>query len=180
MHVVDEIFHLYDTRGREGRPGGVGILDHALQAAHLAERESAPDSLVTAALLHDIGHLLDRTERGIGDHHEEVGCAWLGRHFPAEVTEPICLHVRAKRYLCTRSSYYKLRLPTEARRNLDRQGGLLEPEELDQFGRHAFFIEALRLRRWIDVPFVPDLRPPGLEHYRPLLESIAGVRVGVA
>ena len=37
--------------------------EHALQAAHLAERHGASDALVVAALLHDIGHLLHLRER---------------------------------------------------------------------------------------------------------------------
>jgi gamma-butyrobetaine dioxygenase len=76
-----------------------------VQAAALAEAAGAPDSLVAAALLHDVGHfhgILSGHDL-MADHdnrHEETGAAWLSRWLPSEVTEPVRLHVPAKRYLC--------------------------------------------------------------------------------
>jgi [1-hydroxy-2-(trimethylamino)ethyl]phosphonate dioxygenase len=72
-------------------------MEHALQAAELAEREGAPDHLVVAALLHDVGHLLegqneDLANRGLDGRHEEAGCSWLVKHFGPTLTEPIRLH----------------------------------------------------------------------------------------
>ncbi len=80
-------------------------MEHALQAAYHAEQSSAGDALVVAALLHDIGHLLhklpeDAADQGIDTRHEQIGHAWLKRYCDEEVTEPIRLHVPAKRYLC--------------------------------------------------------------------------------
>src|SRR5215472_16930409 len=106
MSPVDEIFELFSTRGSAayfGEP--VSQREHALQAAHLAETEGAVDSLVVAALLHDIGHLLhdlpeDIADQGADAHHEDVGHDWLARYFGPEITEPVRLHVEAKRYLC--------------------------------------------------------------------------------
>ncbi len=107
MSIVDEISELFARRGGEayfGEP--VSQLEHALQTASQAEQEGTPDTQIVAALLHDIGHLLhqlpeDIADRGVDGCHEQVGAMWLARYFPEAVTEPIRLHVAAKRYLCT-------------------------------------------------------------------------------
>src|SRR5258707_15547251 len=106
MNVIDEIFATFGSRGDEAYYGeSVSQLEHALQAAYLAEQEGSPDALVVAALLHDIGHLVHRlpediAERGVDGHHEDAGASWLAPHFAPEVIRPIVLHVAAKRYLC--------------------------------------------------------------------------------
>ena len=129
MNVIDEILWLFETRGDEayfGEP--VSQKDHALQAAHRAEQEGAPASLVAAALLHDVGHLVhdlpeDIADRGLDGCHESAGEAWLARHFPPEVTEPVRLHVAAKRYLCKTDSQYLAQLSPASVQSLALQGG---------------------------------------------------------
>jgi predicted HD phosphohydrolase len=106
MSIADEIFKIFESRGDDsyfGEP--VSQVEHALQAAFQAEREGADDSLIVAALLHDVGHLLhdlpeNIADQGIDAHHEELSEAWLSHHFGPEITEPVKLHVAAKRYLC--------------------------------------------------------------------------------
>src|SRR5690606_10246459 len=56
---VDEVVELYRRWAWHRYDESVSQLDHALQTAALAERDGAPDALVAAALLHDVGHLLD-------------------------------------------------------------------------------------------------------------------------
>jgi hypothetical protein len=68
MTIVDEIFALFESRGDEayfGEP--VSQTEHALQAAHQAEQEGSPDSLVVAALLHDVGHLVHSLGEDVAD-----------------------------------------------------------------------------------------------------------------
>ena len=114
-------------------------LDHALQAAALAEAEGAPAELVAAALLHDVGHLvvgdlvpLDRPLDGDA-HHEAVGARHLRRWFGPAVTDPVALHVAAKRYLCAVDAGYHAGLSPSSVRSLEAQGGPMSPAEAAAF-----------------------------------------------
>ena len=122
---LTEIMRLYEQHGAgmyAGEP--VTQLEHALQAAHFAEQAEEPQSLVAAALLHDFGHLThsfdeDCAEQGIDDEHEAAGAQWLHEAgFDPEVTEPIRLHVPAKRYLCAVDSAYFEQLSDASRLSL--------------------------------------------------------------
>lgn len=178
MAASDRILRLFDDRSAQKRVGRVSLRDAALEAAHLAERSGASSSLVLAALLRDVGCLIGDEESLRTAGPEEVGATWLSRYLGPEVTEPIRLHVLAKRYLCTRTSHYLTRLSDEARQSFKRQGGSLEPREMAEFVKHPYFLEALTLRRWIDVAKIPDVRVPGIEYYRPMLEHAILAREG--
>lgn len=182
--IVDTIMELFAKRGAAAYHGeAVSQAEHALQAADLAEREAAPTYLVIAALLHDIGHLLDGQDedlanRGVDGRHEEAGCALLARHFGPEVTEPIRLHVAAKRYLCTVSPSYRDGLSPASRLSLELQGGVMSADERAEFENNPAFRDALRLRHWDDTAKVPGLEVPGLDHYRKRLSGLSGEFVG--
>jgi phosphonate degradation associated HDIG domain protein len=177
MGIIDEIFSLFENRGDEayfGEP--VSQTEHALQAAYQAESERAPDTLVVAALLHDIGHLVhglseDVADSGVDGRHEAVGEAWLSRHFGPEVAEPVRLHVAAKRYLCAMDAAYGEQLSPASVQSLALQGGPFSPAEVKAFEQNPLFREAVRLRRWDDAAKIPGLKVPGLEHYRARLEA---------
>jgi phosphonate degradation associated HDIG domain protein len=181
MTIVDKILDLFARRGAAAYHGeAVSQTEHALQAAELAEREGAADNLVVAALLHDVGHLLDGqdedlADRGLDGRHEEAGCAWLAAHFGPMVTEPIRLHVAAKRYLCAVDPGYLAGLSSSSRLSLSLQGGPMEAEECVNFESNPLYHDAVRLRRWDDTAKVPGLTVPGLEHYRERLESAVRV-----
>lgn len=180
MKVVDEIFTMFERRGDEayfGEP--VSQTEHALQTAHRAELESAPPALVVAALLHDIGHLVhglaeDIADQGFDGRHEDAGEAWLAGRFPTEVTEPVKLHVAAKRYLCRVDPAYLAQLSPASVQSLVLQGGPFGDDEAREFEGHRYFREAVQLRRWDDLAKIPGLEVPGLEHYRALIEQTAG------
>jgi phosphonate degradation associated HDIG domain protein len=182
MQITDELIALFQTRGRAAYYGeAVSQQEHALQTAALAEKEGASDALIAAALLHDVGHLIHGHDeqiaaRGLDSRHEEAGHAWLARHFSPALTEPIKLHVAAKRYLCAVDRGHERRLSPASRRSLELQGGPMRAEETLQFERHGFYREAVRLRRWDDEAKIPGLVVPGLEHYRALLEALAARR----
>jgi phosphonate degradation associated HDIG domain protein len=179
MTIVDIIIDLFARRGAAAYHGeAVSQTEHALQAAELAERDGAPDYLVVAALLHDVGHLLDGQDedlahRGLDGRHEEAGCSWLTAHFGTTVTEPIRLHVAAKRYLCATDPAYLAGLSPSSRKSLTLQGGLMEAEERNCFETSPSYRDAIRLRRWDDTAKVPGLTVPGLNHYRDHLEAAA-------
>lgn len=181
MNVVDEIVSLFEHQGETSYFGeSVSQAEHALQAAYLAEQEGAPDALVVAALLHDVGHLLHGqgegvAERGVDARHEVVGEEWLARRFGPEVTEPVRLHVAAKRYLCAVEPDYAEELSPASARSLALQGGPMTPEEVHDFEQNRYFYDAVRLRRWDDRAKVPGLEVPGLAHY--LKRLAAAVRV---
>ena len=169
---------LFERRGREAYHGeAVSQTEHALQAAALAEVEGAPDALVVAALLHDVGHLLVGDEgladRGIDGRHEEAGWAWLSRAFGPEVAEPVRLHVDAKRYLCATDPAYRAALSPASELSLRLQGGPFDAEGRAAFEANPHFRDALRLRRWDDAAKVPGQDVPGLDHYRARVEAVA-------
>src|SRR5258708_39109617 len=91
------------------------MTEHRRKAAFSAKAEAAPAALVIAALLHDGGHLIETVPDDIADwttdaRHEEEGGRWLAQRFSASVSEPLRLHVPAKRYLCDADSAYFAKL----------------------------------------------------------------------
>jgi phosphonate degradation associated HDIG domain protein len=185
MSLADDIVRLFDRSGRAAYHGeAVSQAEHALQAAALAEAEGAPNSLIVAALLHDVGHLIsghdeDAADHGIDDRHEIAGAHWLARRFGPDVVEPIRLHVAAKRFLCAVDPDYLAALSPASRRSLELQGGLYSPAEQGGFQSHPHHREAIRLRRWDDAAKVPGHVVPGLEHYLGRIEA-AGRRADSA
>lgn len=175
--IVNEISRLFRERGGSQYGGeAVTQLEHALQAAMLAEAEGAGEALISAALLHDIGHLLhdlpeDAPEDGVDDVHEERAHRWLGDHFGPEVTEPIRLHVDAKRYLCAVEPSYRATLSVPSQRSMELQGGAFTAEEAREFESRPYFQEGTRLRRWDDLAKVAGLATPPLDHFLPLVAA---------
>ena len=181
MTVADEVIRLFDRRG-DSEYGGEDVtqLEHALQAAWLAEREGASPALIAAALLHDVGHLLhdlpdDAPDAGIDDHHENSAANFLGHSFPPSVTEPVRLHVDAKRYLCAVDATYRARLSEPSLVSLRLQGGVMTPDEVAAFETNPFAEDAVRLRKWDDAAKVRELATPPLSHF---LGYVLGCRLG--
>ena len=177
---VDEVVDLYRTYANDHYDEELTQLDHALQTAALARAEGADDALVVAALLHDVGHLLDLAQHGqrststedLG--HEGRGARYLAALFPAAVTGPIALHVRAKRYRCAVDPEYHDGLSAGSRASLVLQGGPMTAEEADAFAASPASAAAVDLRRWDDGGKVDGLEVPSFDDYLPLLESLAG------
>lgn len=148
----------------------ISQLEHAKQCAMHAELNGGNASLIASALLHDIGHLVDKRfqtgqENEIDRRHEAIGAAYLSKFFPPSVTEPIRMHVLAKRYLCATEDGYFESLSPASVRSLNLQGGAFTDSEAAEFIRQPFAEEAVKLRRWDELAKVPDCETPGLNHF---------------
>ncbi|MBI1384476.1 MAG: metal-dependent phosphohydrolase [Rhizobiales bacterium] len=170
--VVDMLIERMQEEGGAMYAGeAVTQLQHALQAADLARSEGASGHLVVAALLHDFGHLLNDDDavaaaRGVDQFHEEMAANYLMKWFPAEVTEPIRMHVPAKRYLCAAVKGYFDSLSPASRQSLAVQGGTFSEAEAAAFIARPHAPAAVDLRRWDDLAKDPTRAVPGLGTYR--------------
>jgi len=165
MSPVGPVLQLLEQRGHAAYLGErVSQKEHALQTASIAVRDGATPALIAAALLHDIGHLLEGHQR-----HEENGVEWLANYFGSEVTEPIRLHVIAKRYLCAAERGYLARLSPASLASLELQGGPLTTEQVQEFQQDPFWKDAVRLRRWDDDAKIPGLPVAGTGKYENVL-----------
>jgi [1-hydroxy-2-(trimethylamino)ethyl]phosphonate dioxygenase len=165
--VVQEIEALFARHGGESYGEGVTMLQHALQTAALAQAAGAYDGLVVAALLHDVGHFLQPTDDSYGYHkHDRSGGEWLARRFGPAVSEPVRLHVAAKRYLCATEAEYFGRLSAASVHSLGKQGGPMSAPEAAVFAAQPHAEAAVRLRRWDDSGKVDGLHVPDLRRYR--------------
>ena len=167
---VAAVVALFASAGQDYLGEAVTMDAHQLQAAARAREAGAPDALVAAALLHDVGHLLDgATDQGHGDD----GARWLGRWFGEDVTEPIRLHVAAKRYLVATEPGYRAALSPASVETLHRQGGPMDDAAATAFGRDPHARAAIALRRWDDQAKDPAAAVPPLGAYHELLEELA-------
>ena len=180
---VDEIVALLEARGsRMYGAEDVSQIGHALQCAALAEAAGASPALITASLLHDLGHLVhelgdDPAARGTDDVHQYQALPFLRATFPEAVLAPIRLHVDAKRYLCAAEPGYWDLLSFASRRSLEMQGGIYTLEQTEAFIAQPGAHDAVSLRRWDDKAKVRGLATPGLDHYAEIMRSCQSPRV---
>ena len=169
VEAIAELFAGPGARDYLGEPVTIGI--HMRQAGRLAGAagaDGADGSLVAAALLHDIGHLRNETD----SRHGDAGAQWLSQWFGAAVTEPVRLHVAAKRYLCaTEPGYFGL-LSEESVRTLALQGGPMTAGQAAAFGKLPFARDAVAVRRWDDEAKDPAVTPPEFGYFAPLLARL--------
>jgi phosphonate degradation associated HDIG domain protein len=171
-----DIERLFRDHGHIAYSGeGVTQLEHSLQSAQLAEENGAAETLVTAAFLHDLGHLLNLqgetpTARGIDDQHQYFAIPFLRPLFPPAVIEPIRLHVDAKRALCALEPGYYEALSEDSKRSLELQGGVYSKAEAEVFAAKPHAADAMKLRRWDDAAKVQGKPTPGLAHYLAIAE----------
>ena len=179
MHpVVGQIFDAFKLKGSE-RYGAEEVtqLQHALQCGHLAIKANASERLIVAALLHDIGHILDDRDmpencsENLNDQHEFRGHQFLVEQFGNSIADPVRLHVVAKRYLCTKNPDYEKKLSPTSLKSFHDQGGKMSPEEVRQFEDEPAFREAIQLRHWDDAAKDVSMVTPPLEDFATLIES---------
>ena len=173
---LSDICLLFARKGGRAYDGeSVTQLEHALQTAARAEDAGANAAVVSAALLHDLGHLVNDqgetpTLRGVDDLHQFAALPFLRALFGDNVLAPIRLHVDAKRYLCaTRPGYYDA-LSVDSKRSLTLQGGIFEPAMAAAFIAQPYAQDAVDVRLWDDLAKVPNAQTPPLAHYVAALE----------
>jgi phosphonate degradation associated HDIG domain protein len=175
-----ELLNIFTGRAtRRYGLSAINQLQHALQTADHAEKNGCTPATVLASLLHDVGHMIhdlgeDPAARGVDDVHEDLGARWLADRFGPEVSEPVRLHVAAKRYLCTVESDYFGKLAPDSVRSLELQGGLMSADELDAFRANPFHAEAVQLRRYDEMAKDPRASTPDFDHF---LRHVASVTI---
>jgi phosphonate degradation associated HDIG domain protein len=169
--TLDDIAALFARKGGEQYSGEpVTQVQHALQCALLAEQSGGDDELVTAALLHDLGHLLHDlgdtpTLSGMDDVHQYRALPFLRGLFGPAVLEPIKLHVDAKRYLCATRPHYYEALSADSKRSLALQGGVFDADEACRFIAQPGAEAAVRVRIWDDLAKAEGLATPTLAYF---------------
>jgi phosphonate degradation associated HDIG domain protein len=176
---IEQLFARHGGAQYSGEP--VTQLEHALQTAHFAEQDGAGAALVTAALLHDLGHLLNRqgetpTLRGIDDTHQHYALPFLRGLFADAVLDAIKLHVDAKRYLCQVDPGYHARLSDDSKRSLVLQGGVFAAAAAAEFIARPGAPDAVLLRQWDDRAKQPGLATPPLSHFLDRAAACASAR----
>jgi 2-amino-1-hydroxyethylphosphonate dioxygenase (glycine-forming) len=157
-------------------------------------RSSAPlpgssDTVITAALLHDVGQFLpysvlttsnDDTPYG-RPSHATLGASYLASlKFPQPLTFLVASHVTAKRYLAATDPAYvpgsrDCKLSEASVKSLEMQGGPMSEEEVKAWERQEGWEEAIMLRRWDDEAKVVGKEVPGLEAYRDGMARVLAV-----
>ena len=186
--IIPLLNDIVDRRGADeylGEPVTIG--EHMLQAAHFAKADKHSEEVVTAALLHDVGHFTgefigmplvsgtvfmeDTTDR----KHENAGAAVLAPFFPDLVVDCCRHHVAAKRYLCAREQGYFDTLSEASVHSLNLQGGPMGDEEAAAFEAHPHFTAIIAVRRYDEAGKDPDLEVAPFASYLPMLERMVAM-----
>ena len=175
--IVSYIFNLLKIKGSNLQYGNEHVtqLEHALQCAELTEQSDHSKEMITAALLHDIGHLLydgeDPIHEGIDGKHENLGADYLSQYFDEKVTLPIRAHVNSKRYLAfAEKNYYNL-LSEASKTSLVTQGGPFTQEEAKKFINQPWMKEAVQLRKFDDLAKELNKVTPPIEYFQHYVET---------
>ncbi len=176
--IIDRIAGIFERWGKEIYAGeAITVSEHMLQTAALAQASGAPDALVAAALLHDIGHLTGEfgslaTDESVDRHHADAGARMLAADFPPIVVDCVRLHVAAKRYLCAVEPHYYAGLSPASQHSLALQGGPMDADAVTAFCREPFHQAAVSVRRWDDGGKATEATAGTFDLFRPLLERV--------
>ena len=173
VHIVDKIINKYQTNNSLYIGEKVTITEHMVQTAMLAEQNHSSESLICACLLHDYGHFIiedpdQLVSKSVDGKHENIAFNFLKNYFKPEVTEPIKLHVSAKRYLCREKSYYNL-LSKASKVSLELQGGKMNNDEAQKFILLKHHKDAITLRKYDDEGKIPNMKIKNINDYKELI-----------
>jgi predicted HD phosphohydrolase len=177
--VDDLIDHLaglgsLDSEEATGNARTFTELDHGLQCAALLEAAAPGDlELQVAGLVHDLAHPWD----GPGQpNHHRLGADAVRDLLGARVAALVEAHVDAKRYLVTVDPAYRATLSPGSIHTLAAQGSDLSPAEVAAAEALPHWAAAVALRRADDGAKVPGADVPPLEHWTPIIRTVAGTR----
>ena len=176
--IVGFLGDIFERRGGEeylGEP--VTMAQHMLQGATLAERAGAPEVVIVAALLHDIGHFTSEfgtyhPDDGEDRHHEDAGAEVLAPFFPTLVTDCVRYHVAAKRYLCATKPDYFNRLSAASVHTLGLQGGPMNASEVAEFQRNPNLEQIIQVRYLDEAGKHADMETPPFAHFAPMVQRV--------
>lgn len=176
--AYDALTALFDGEGGQEYLGEkVSMAQHMLQTGRAARAAGAPAALVVAGVLHDVGHFSGPISgrelmSGNDNHHDAVAAQWLSTWFAPEVTEPVRLHVAAKRYLCATDPAYYDKLSDASKYTMSVQGGSMTDEEVAAFAAEPFAEAACRLRKFDDLGKDPNAPEVTLADFRADIEAL--------
>jgi gamma-butyrobetaine dioxygenase len=186
MNVYAELELIFQSAEAANYLGeDVTMAEHMLQCAAFAQSENASGELIITSLTHDMGHLhtsdADELQNsGTDAHHDDVGANWLAERFGLGVSQPVRLHVAAKRYLVTTNPNYLKRLLDASMYTLQLQGGEINAEKGSQFSLNPHASAAIAVRLWDDRAKTVGLALPGLSAYQQNIEMLQGEQVRCA
>lgn len=180
QHEIDEIFDLFNKYGNADYIGeDVSQIEHAVQAAQLAEEQGFDNETILAALLHDIGHICvneaEYTDMGgFGNQeHEKVGEAFLRQKgFSDKVISLAVNHVAAKRYLTYKYPEYYNKLSEASKQTLEYQGGRMSADEATTFEQDPYFAASIKLREWDEAAKVVGIPLPDMGKYKQMCLAV--------
>lgn len=177
QETINQLFNVLLTQGQAdyiGEP--VSQLEHAVQAAQLAERAGERDEVIIAALFHDIGHMVDSAETmgGYGNaDHEGLGAEYLkGLGFSDTVCSLVKGHVQAKRYLTYKHPAYYEKLSEASKQTLEYQGGRMTADESAAFEADPLFALHLKMRAWDEQAKIEGQALPDMTKYKEMAERL--------
>ena len=109
--LSDYIINFFKQNGDVFYDEEITQIQHAFQTMFYAKNMNATQEMQLACFLHDIGHILI-DEQQFSDwqtkdyNHETIGFQFCNKYFPHSVSVPVCLHVKAKKYLCSVDETY--------------------------------------------------------------------------
>jgi putative nucleotidyltransferase with HDIG domain len=168
---IDTVFTLLKKNGKNDYIGeNVTQIHHMISTAMLAEKLKYPKELIVAALLHDVGHLIDGAKQ-MGNlgvlNHEVVGANYLKEFgFNDLVCDLVRNHVNAKRYLVSIDVKYKQNLSKASLETLNYQGGFMSLDELEVFKNDKNFDMYIKLRKLDEDAKNNKDKLVDLEHFR--------------
>ncbi len=177
-NIVQFLAHIFEKCGEKeylGEP--VTMAQHMLQGATLAEKKGFSESVIVAALLHDIGHftsdvgtfsMTDQSDK----YHEDAGAKILENFFPSIVTDCVKYHVAAKRYLCATSPDYLNKLSKASIHSLKLQGGPMSQEEIQEFQKNPNLDQIIKVRYLDDAGKNPSMKTPDFEYFAPMIKRL--------